>query len=391
MIVIKNILHDGSRADILIEGNRFSRISPAGTMEAPGSCGQVMDGSHLAITPAFYNTHTHAAMTLMRGYAEGHDLQDWLENYIWPYEDTLKPQDIRKGSEIAVREMVSSGSVFFNDMYFDIEETISTVAAAGMRAAIGITVMDYHSPEVTAAKKSFIENWQDPTGGRIQLVMAPHAVYTVGPEKLKLAAEYARKHNMRIHIHAAENKAELDNCIKDHGLSPVRYLDSLGVLGPDVILAHCVWVDEAEWDLLAERGVTVAHCPCSNMKLGSGRMVYENAIKSGCRITLGTDGASSNDSLSIIGEMKAAALLAKSMGDAKLLSSEEVFRWATRNGAEAFGIDAGEIAEGRIADAILFNMDDASLQPCHNLTSNIVYSADSRAVSHVICDGKLIW
>ena len=391
MTVIKNICLDGRQVDILIEGNRFSRISPAGTLETPEGCNQVMDGSHLAITPAFYNTHTHAAMTLMRGYAEGHDLQDWLENYIWPYEDTLKPQDIRKGSEIAVREMVSSGSVFFNDMYFDIEETIAAVAAAGMRAAIGITVMDYHSPEVTAAKKSFIENWQDPTGGRIQLVMAPHAVYTVGPEKLKLAAEYARNHNMRIHIHAAENKAEHDNCIKDHGMSPVRYLDSLGVLGPDVVLAHCVWVDEAEWDLLAERGVTVAHCPCSNMKLGSGRMVYENAIKSGCRITLGTDGASSNDSLSIIGEMKAAALLAKSCGDAKLLSSEKVFRWATRNGAEAFGIDAGEIAEGRIADAILFNLDDAALQPCHNLTSNIVYSADSRAVSHVICDGRLIW
>lgn len=391
MIVIKNICLDGRQVDILIEGNRFSRIYPAGTLEAPENCPQVIDGSHLAITPAFYNTHTHAAMTLMRGYAEGHDLQDWLENYIWPYEETLKPQDIRKGSEIAVREMVSSGSVFFSDMYFDIEETISAVAAAGMRAAIGITVMEYHSPEVTAAKKSFIENWQDPTGGRIQLVMAPHAVYTVGPEKLKKAAEYARSHNMRIHIHAAENKAEHDNCIKDHGLSPVRYLDSLGVLGPDVILAHCVWVDEAEWDLLAERGVTVAHCPCSNMKLGSGRISYENAIRSGCRITLGTDGASSNDSLSIIGEMKAAALLAKSRGDAKLLSSEEVFRWATKNGAEAFGIDAGEIAEGKIADAILFNLDDVSLQPCHNITSNIVYSADSRAVSHVICDGNLIW
>lgn len=390
-MIIRNISLNGSKTDILIEGNRFSSIRPAGTLEAGERCEQVIDGSHLAITPAFYNTHTHAAMTLLRGYAEGHNLQDWLENYIWPYEAKLTSADIRKGSEIAVREMISSGSVFFNDMYFDIEETIAAVAESGMRAAIGITVMENHSLAVEESKMHFIEEWHDPTGGRIQLVMAPHAVYTVGPEKLKRTSEFARKHNMRIHIHAAENRMELENCIKEHGMSPVKYLDSLGVLGPDVILAHCVWVTEEEWDLLAERGVTVAHCPCSNMKLGSGRMAYEYAIKSGCRITMGTDGASSNNSLNILSEMKTASLFAKSCGDATLLPAEEVFRWATKNGAEAFGINAGEIAEGKLADAILFNLDDVSMQPCHNLTSNIVYAADSRAVSHVICDGNLIW
>ena len=391
MIAIKNISLEGRKADILIEGKRFSRICPAGGLETGERCSQIIDGSHLAITPAFYNTHTHAAMTLVRGYAEGHNLQDWLENHIWPFEATLTPADIRRGSEIAVREMVSSGSVFFNDMYFDIEETVDVVAASGMRAAIGITVMENHSAAVEDAKKHIIEEWHDPTGGRIQLVMAPHSVYTVGPEKLRNCTEFARNHGLRIHIHASENRQEVDNCIKDHGLTPIKYLDSLGVLGPDVIMAHCVWASQEEWDLLAERGVTVAHCPCSNMKLGSGRMDYEAAIRSGCRVTIGTDGASSNDSLSMLGEMKAAALLAKSCGDAALLHSEEVFKWATANGAEAFGLDAGQIAEGKLADAVLFNLDDISLQPCHNLISNIVYSADSRAVAHVICDGQLIW
>ncbi|MBQ4192009.1 MAG: amidohydrolase [Bacteroidales bacterium] len=385
-LLLKGVLHDGRVRNILIEDKRFKDLdAPAEVAEA-----QVFDASGSAILPAMYNTHTHAAMTLLRGYADDMPLQKWLQEYIWPFEDKLTPEDIRKGSEIAVREMVQSGTVFFNDMYFDVEETIDIVNRTGTRAAIGITVMENHSKAVTREKREFIRHWQDPTGGRVRLVMAPHAIYTVGERKLRDSAEFAREHGMLLHIHLSETVKEVEDCLTEHGTTPVRYLDSIGFLGPDVIAAHCVHVDDEEAAILAERGVTVSHCPCSNMKLGSGVFPYSRLMQAGCRITLGTDGASSGNNLDLREAMKFAALLAKSGGDPELLPAEEVFRWATRSGAEAFGIDAGVIAEGKLADCLLIDLSDIRMQPCHHLVSNFVYSADSRCIKHVLCDGRIV-
>lgn len=386
-ILIKGVQLNSRVCNILVKDHRFEDLdAPA---ETPAD--KVIDASGLAILPAFYNTHNHAAMTLMRGYADDMPLEKWLEEYIWPFEDKMTAEDIRRGSDIAVSEMKASGSVFFSDMYFEIDQTVKAVEEAGMRAAIGITVMENHSKSVEEQKMQYIRDWKDPTGGRIQLVMAPHSVYTVGPEKLKRSAAFARKNGLRLHIHVAETRTEVDNCIRDHGTTPVRYLDSLGFLGPDVIAAHCVHVDAEEWKILAKCGVTVAHCPCSNMKLGSGRFPYELAIDSGCRLTIGTDGVSSNNNLDMGEEMKFAALLAKVKGDPSLLPAAEVFRWATRNGAEAFGIDAGEIAKGKLADAVLVDLGRSSMQPCHNLISNYVYSADTSVIRCVLCDGQVIY
>ena len=367
-LLLKGVLHDGRVRNILIEDKRFKDLdAPAEVADA-----KVLDASGTAILPALYNTHTHAAMTLLRGYADDMPLQKWLQEYIWPFEDKLTPEDIRKGSEIAVTEMVQSGTVFFNDMYFDVEETIDIVNRTGTRAAIGITVMENHSKTVSEGKKEFIRHWQDPTDGRIRLVMAPHAIYTVGERKLRDSAEFAREHGMLLHIHLSETVKEVEDCLLEHGTTPVRYLDSIGFLGPDVIAAHCVHVDDEEADILAERGVTVSHCPCSNMKLGSGVFPYSRLMQAGCRITLGTDGASSGNNLDLREAMKFAALLAKSGGDPELLPAEEVFRWATRSGAEAFGIDAGVIAEGKLADCLLIDLSDIRMQPCHHLVSNFV-------------------
>lgn len=399
-MLISNVLLDGAATDILISSGRFSRIVPHGSIAFSESC-KVFDASGMAIVPAFYNTHTHAAMTLLRGYADDMPLQKWLTEYIWPFEDGLTPGDIGNGSRIAVEEMIGSGSVFFSDMYFEIDRTINEVVESGMRAAIGITVMENHSKAVEDAKMDFIRQWKDPTGGRIQLVMAPHAIYTVGKEKLVRTAEFARNNGLRIHIHLSETAVEVEDCLKQHGMTPVRYLDSIGLLGPDVIAAHCVHVDREEWDILASRGVTVSHCPSSNMKLGSGRFPYELAIASGCRITMGTDGASSNNNLDMRSEMRTAALLAKcvscgedgtmhNIGNPELLPAGLAYQWASRNGALAFGIDGGEIAEGRVADALLLNMSDVRLRPCHNLVSNFVYAADSSCIAKVMCDGSFI-
>ena len=385
-LLLKDVLLDGRRTNILVEGNRFACLDAPADAEA----GRVMDCEGLAILPAFYNTHNHAAMIPMRGMGEDLPLQRWLQDYIWPYEAKMTPADIRKGSEDAIREMISSGTVFFSDMYFNIEETIDAVDKSGMRAAIGITFLDGHSLGQQAEKLEMLRHWQDPTGGRICLTLDPHSIYTAGSEIFKKVFRLSEKYGVKVHTHLAETKKEVDDCLKQHGTTPVRYLDSLGVLGPNVIAAHCVHVDREEWDILAERGVTVAHCPCSNMKLGSGRFPYEMAIASGCRISMGTDGPSSNNNHDMREEMKFAALLAKVSGDPTLLPAAEVFKWATVNGARAFGIDAGEIKEGKLADAVLLDMKKDRLQPCCNLVSSWVYAADSSCIAAVMCDGKIL-
>ena len=386
-LLIKNVLLDGRTTDILVADHRFRSLSaPVGT-----EADEVIDASGMAILPPFYNTHTHAAMSLLRGYADDMPLQKWLNEYIWPFENKMTRSDIRDGSCLAVREMIKSGTVFFSDMYFDIGETISVVQEYGMRAAIGVTFVESHSKSQQAEKLDMLRNWVDPTGGLITLTVAPHAIYTVGSDLLVKCAETARELGLKLHIHLSETSGEVEDCIREHGTTPVRYLDSLGVLGPNVIAAHVVHVDEEEAGILAGRGVTIAHCPCSNMKLASGIFPYRMLREAGCRITLGTDGDSSNNNLDMREEMKIAALVAKmSSGDPEVMPAGEALEMASRNGASAFGIDAGEIAEGKLADALLVRLDDERMQPCHNLVSNWVYSAGSSCIDTVICNGRIL-
>lgn len=385
-ILIKNVLLDKQITNILIEDNKFKDLNAPSEVLAD----KIIEGQGLAIIPSFFNTHNHAAMTLLRGYADDMPLHKWLNEYIWPYEATLTPERIKEGSDIATAEMKLSGTTFFSDMYFDIDQTVKSVEESGIRAALGITIFESNPQKVEDQRYDYARHFIDPTDGRIQLTVAPHSIYTVGTEKLKKAANFARRHNLPLHIHLSETQKEIEDCYKAHNMSPVKYLDSIGFLGPDVIAAHCVYVDEKEWKLLARRGVKISHCPSSNMKLGSGRFPYELALDSGCLITLGTDGASSNNCLDMLAEMKTAALLAKLSGNPELLSADEVFKWASVNGAKAFDINAGEIAVGKLADAILIDTTLPRMQPCHNLISNIVYSADTSVIKYVICNGKLL-
>ena len=386
-LLIRNVQLEGRLSNILIEEGRFKDL--AAPSDAP--CAHVLEADGMAILPPFYNTHTHAAMSLLRGYADDMPLQKWLNEYIWPFENKMTAADIREGSRLAVREMIRTGSVFFSDMYFDIEETIDVVQEYGMRAAIGVTFVDSHSKSQQTEKLEMLRHWNDPTGGRITLTVAPHAIYTVGEDLLLRCAATARELGLKLHIHLSETRQEVDDCIRDHGTTPVRYLERLGFLGPDVIAAHVVHVDEEEAAILASRGVTISHCPCSNMKLASGVFPYRMLRDAGCRITLGSDGDSSNNNLDMREEMKFAALLAKvSSGDPEILPAGEVVAMATRNGAEAFGIDAGVIAPGKLADAVLVDLRGEKMQPCHNLLSNWVYAADSSCIDSVVCQGRIL-
>lgn len=385
-LLLKNILLDGRTTNILIKDGLFADLNAA----ADAAADSIYDASGEAIVPSFFNTHTHAAMTLLRGYADDMELFTWLNDHIWPFEAKMTAQDIYNGSRLAVLEMIRSGTTFFCDMYWMMEETAKAVEEMGIRAALGVTLMDRLGEEKIAADLRFLESWKSPCANRVELAIAPHAVYTAGPELLERCAQAARSNGQRLTIHLSETRQEVEDCIRARGMSPVRWLDKLGVLGPNVIAAHCVYVDPEEMDIMAERGVTVAHNPCSNMKLASGIFPAAKFAASGCNITIGTDGTSSNNNLDMREEMKFASLLAKVSNNSETLPAQEAFKWATANGAKAFGLNAGVIEKSALADAVLLDLSNERLTPNYNLVSNWVYAADSRAISGVLCDGRFV-
>ena len=385
-LLLKNILLDGRTTNILIKDGLFADLNAA----ADAAADSIYDASGEAIVPSFFNTHTHAAMTLLRGYADDMELFTWLNDHIWPFEAKMTAQDIYNGSRLAVLEMIRSGTTFFCDMYWMMEETAKAVEEMGIRAALGVTLMDRLGEEKIAADLRFLESWKSPCANRVELAIAPHAVYTAGPELLERCAQAARSNGQRLTIHVSETRQEVEDCIRARGMSPVRWLDKLGVLGPNVIAAHCVYVDPEEMDIMAERGVTVAHNPCSNMKLASGIFPSAKFAASGCNITIGTDGTSSNNNLDMREEMKFASLLAKVSNNSETLPAQEAFKWATANGAKAFGLNAGVIEKSALADAVLLDLSNERLTPNYNLVSNWVYAADSRAISGVLCDGRFV-
>ena len=385
-LLLKNILLDGRTTNILIKDGLFADLNAA----ADAAADSIYDASGEAIVPSFFNTHTHAAMTLLRGYADDMELFTWLNDHIWPFEAKMTAQDIYNGSRLAVLEMIRSGTTFFCDMYWMMEETAKAVEEMGIRAALGVTLMDRLGEEKIAADLRFLESWKSPCANRVELAIAPHAVYTAGPELLERCAQAARSNGQRLTIHVSETRQEVEDCIRARGMSPVRWLDKLGVLGPNVIAAHCVYVDPEEMDIMAERGVTVVHNPCSNMKLASGIFPAAKFAASGCNITIGTDGTSSNNNLDMREEMKFASLLAKVSNNSETLPAQEAFKWATANGAKAFGLNAGVIEKSALADAVLLDLSNERLTPNYNLVSNWVYAADSRAISGVLCDGRFV-
>jgi len=385
-ILIKNILLDGQKTHIRIEGNCFSKIG-SNAVEQPADT--IIEGEGKAIIPPFYNGHTHAGMALLRGYADDMPLFEWLHNHIWPAESKITPQDVYAGSRLAILEMIKSGSVFFSDMYWNIEETIRAAEEMGIRAAIGVTFMDRLGEEKIKQNFQLLRQW-DKSNRLVQLTVAPHAIYTVSDSLLMQCAEIAQELNVVLHIHLSETTQEVRDCVAMHGTTPVRWLDSIGILNPNVVAAHVIHVDDEEIDILKKCGVTVVHNPVSNMKLSSGCFRTKEMLQSGCRIALGTDGCSSNNNLDMRESMKFASLLAKYNYSPETLTVHEIYRWATVNGAEAFNLNAGIIAEGKLADALLINLDNERLVPGYNLLSNWVYAADSRCIDTVICNGRLL-
>jgi len=388
-ILIKNVLHEGKIVNVYIEGNRFKKIGA----EVSNAADITIDGSDKAILPAFYNTHCHAAMSILRGYSDDKPLFEWLSKDIWPIEDKLEAEDIYIASRLAILEMIKSGTVFFADMYFFSEATMQAVAEMGIRAATSIVEMDMFDSERTAAKKVATEEflqYPNPCPERIIKCISCHAVYTVSDELLVFARDVAAQNNLYLQIHVSETAQENADCIKKCGMSPVAKLDSLGLLTPKTVLAHAVHLSDVDIEILHRRGCILSTNPVSNLKLNSGTFMFDRLYKKMPeQITLGTDGASSNNNLSMPQSMKFASLLAKQQADSAVAgAAADIFRVATVNGARSFGIAAGEIREGALADCLLVDLNNPFLVPGYNLVSNMVYAADSSCISDVICNGK---
>lgn len=390
-LLIRNIRLNGKSLDILIRGNRLARLAP--NIDEPAK--QTIDGRGLLALPPLMNAHTHCAMALLRGFADDMRLKEWLETKIWPQEARLTEQDVYIGARLGCLEMIRSGCTFFNDMYWHWHGTAKAAEEMGLRAAIAPVFLDLGDNAKARELREFNEKLlaKFPVGsGRIQFVLGPHAIYTVSETNLHWLRDFAAANSLLIHLHLSETEQEVQDCLRQTGKRPVHYLDSIGCLGPSVIAAHCVHLSPDECKLLAERGVKPVHVPVSNLKLAvGGVMPYPELHKAGASVLLGTDGCCSNNNLDMFETMKFAALIQKhAANDPTCLPAADTWTMATSRTADAFGIDAGRLEEGRLADLILIDPNRIQFTPGYHLYSDLVYAANGSCVDTTICDGKLL-
>ena len=359
---------------------------------------KVIDAEGKILLPGLVNTHTHLSMTLFRGLADDLSLDSWLNDHIWPMEANLNGDYCYIGALLGAVELIKSGTTTFSDMYFYMEDVARAVEDAGIRAVLSYGMIDFGIEEKREAEikenMALFNACNGMADGRIKVFFGPHSPYTASEELLVKVRELADEYGIGIHIHVGETQKEINDSLDERGLRPFEYLEKIGFLGPDVVAAHCVWLSDKEIEIIKKHGVKVSHNPCSNMKLASGIAPVSKLIENGICVSIGTDGASSNNNLDLIEELKTASLLQKvSTLDPKVLDSEESIRMATIKGAEALGLDdeIGTIEVGKKADIILIDTAAANMTPdSSSLSSNVVYSANGSNVDTTICNGKIL-
>lgn len=381
---------------VAVDGDKLAYVGPEQMEWMDRSYDRIIDASGCLIMPGLINTHTHLAMTLLRGYGGGLPLKAWLEDKIWPVEDRFQQDDYYIGTQMAVAEMLLTGTTCFLDMYMGMEQTAQVLKETGMRGVLsrGMTAATVKELEPKLAENvKLFEDWHGKENGRIQVFLGPHGEYTNTADTLCACADAARQLGCGIHIHVAETAGERAGCLERHGVSPVRLLERVGALDGRAVAAHCVHVDETDIEILAERGVGVAHNPSSNMKLASGFAPVSEMLAKGVRVGLGTDGTASNDRLDMLREANLASLLAKGYtGDPTLLNAYETLRMATLGGAEALGLEdrIGSLAAGKQADLVMLDVTGSGYQPQHELLNHLVYSSDSRDIRMTMVDGAVL-
>jgi 5-methylthioadenosine/S-adenosylhomocysteine deaminase len=348
------------------------------------------------LIPGLVNLHCHAAMALMRGIADDVPLMAWLQQHIWPVEAKhVSDEFVHDGSLLAMAEMLRGGVTCVNDMYFFPEATARAALRAGIRATLGVIAIEFpsaYAPDAAGYLQKGLAT-RDAYQGEplLGFALAPHSPYTVGDEMLKRMAVLAEELDLPIHCHVHETLAEIEQGVAQHGMRPFERLRRLGVVGPRLIAAHCVHMEDIELDTMALEGVSVAHCPSSNLKLASGIAPVAGMRERGIRVGVGTDGAASNNRLDVLTEMRTAALLAKvSSGDAGAMNAADSLEMATLQGARALGLDGriGSIAVGKSADLAAVELSSLETLPCFDPVSHLAYTAGREHVTHVWVEGR---
>jgi 5-methylthioadenosine/S-adenosylhomocysteine deaminase len=371
----------------------FTDISQKYTSE------RILDGANKVLFPGFINTHTHAAMVYFRGIADDLPLQEWLEKHIWPNEmKWLSADFVGDAVELACLEMLKAGVTTYADMYFFEDAAGKKLEKIGMRGVLGSGIVDFPWRDVAQSPDDYfknaeklINNWRD--SELITPCVAPHATFTCGPDNYKRAKEMADKYDVPLHTHLAETQFEVAECQKRYGKTPVEHLDSVGFLSERVFAAHCVWLTDKEIEILADRNVGVSHCIESNLKLASGFAPVEKLFKAGVKVAFGTDGAASNNDLSILGEMSTAAKVHKAVSqDPTVLDSKTVLLMATKNGAEILGLGdkVGSLKPGKRADLVIADLDKPHLTPIYDIYSHITYCMRAGDIDTVMVNGKIV-
>lgn len=395
-LLLKNIelldTPNGEANVIAVEDGKISYIGK----DLPDSfaADEVIDGKGMLATAGMVNTHGHVSMTLLRSYADDMALMDWLENKIWPIEAKMNAKDIYWGAMLGIAEMLKSGTTCFADMYCFMDDVARAVAETGIRANLsrGLIGLAPDKDDKLAENTQLVKDWQGYDNGRIRITYGPHAPYTCPVEYLQKVIEAAQANNAEIQMHLCETKGEVENCIKEHGVTPIKLMDQLGMFEQGTIAAHCVYLTEDDMDIMAAKNVRVAHNPQSNLKLASGIAPVARMLEKGICVGLGTDGASSNNNLDMLEECRAAAMLHKTTTLNPLaVPAAQAWDMATVNGAKVLGFDElGKLSVGQQADIVLWNMHKPYWYPRHNKLSLLVYAANSSDADTVIVNGKVV-
>ena len=395
MILLKKILLDGSKADILIDGARISRITPSSGDSSGESGAEIIDCDGKVAMPAFVNMHTHAAMALMRGMEEDVPLAEWLGK-IWEREAKLDEEFVYHSTKVACLEMIKTGTVTFNDQYWFFPAAHRAAIEMGLRPAVSYVVLDHHDrDEAERQKEQCVRMYEEAStwnDGTI-FTVSVHAVYSVSEDLIVWASDFARSHGLKLHIHIAESEKEDLECkASTGGLSPTEYLDMLGVLGPHVIGAHTLWLSEHDIELLGKYRVNCVHNINSNTKLASGyKFKYNELRDAGANVCIGTDGCASSNNLDMLEAMKTTALFQKAWRkNPAAMPLEELLSMATVNGAKALGLNTGILREGALADILIVDTDNSFFLSPGSFLANFIYSAHSDCIDSVISGGRFV-
>jgi len=382
------------RGFLVVEEGVISEASEGEPDPSQQEKARMVDSSNLILMPGLVNTHGHAAMTLLRSYADDLPLMQWLQEKIWPIESKLSEEHFYWGTLLSMVEMIRSGTTTFTDMYFGMERVAQAAQESGMRAVIsqglfGLTEMKHQFLNDT---EELINRWQGACSGRITVILGPHAPYTCPPDYLKEIIKFSQDKDLPLQIHLSETRDELKKHKIEHDNTPVQHLEKLGLLERPVLAAHCVHLSSEDIKILAENNVGVSHNPGSNLKLGCGIAPLKDMLQAGIKVGLGTDGASSNNNLDMFEEMRLAALLPKGLHeDPTLIPAPLAIDMATRMGADIlFQEKLGKIKAGHKADIIGIDKSSPRLTPLHSITSNLVYSATGADVKLVMVDGNML-